>query len=197
MRLAGSQAHVLSSACAAAASLVALRHAARTGRGQCTTAAAAHSLRQSEPSVSPAQHLGAAARQHELHGTQRVTLAFGDRRHSHRVAQDGRLCDAGRELRRTGRRQRDATILVATNVGFRRKKERGLADRHRIYGPGSTRSVSQAFRPDNLVLDRAHAVGGLLVGGDSVADFVSSAGSFETIRHNRGRRPLLQIPQPQ
>ena len=34
VRLAGSQAHVLASACAAAASLVALRHAARTGRGQ-------------------------------------------------------------------------------------------------------------------------------------------------------------------
>src|SRR5262245_26076280 len=34
VRLAGSQAHVLASACAAGASLVALRHATRTGRGQ-------------------------------------------------------------------------------------------------------------------------------------------------------------------
>ena len=34
VRLAGSQAHVLASACAAGASLAALRHAARTGRGQ-------------------------------------------------------------------------------------------------------------------------------------------------------------------
>ena len=71
-----------------------------------------------------------------------ATLALAvDDQHEQRLAQDGRLGDSGRQRRNGGRRFRNRIVLVGTNVGRRRRATR-TANRHRVDGPGSNRSVA-------------------------------------------------------